>query len=70
VPKAQRKPLEAQLQRCREGATQRNVECIRVTKGGQELPSMITLALLIDERGQPEAMVIMDRQGLRRESTS
>ena len=62
APKAQRKPLEAQLQRCRDGETQRNVECLRVTKSGQELPSMTTLALLTDERGQPEAMVIMDRQ--------
>ncbi|HRI48945.1 MAG TPA: PAS domain-containing protein [Pseudomonadota bacterium] len=70
VPRTQRKAMEAQLQRRREGESQRNVECVRVTKGGQELPCLTTLALLTDERGQPEAMVVMARQGLRGEGAS
>lgn len=70
VPKAQRKIMETLLQRCREGEIQRNIDCVRVTKSGQELQCLTTLALLTDERGHPEAMVLMDRQGLRREGAS
>src|SRR5215472_8266284 len=51
-----RRLLEEQLERCRKGETIRSVECRRVDKGGREHKGLLTLSLLTDERGAPEAI--------------
>jgi two-component system CheB/CheR fusion protein len=61
LPREQRARFNEQLQRCRDGETLRNVECVRRAKDGRELPGLMTLSLLTDERGEPDAMVVLDR---------
>lgn len=48
--------MEERLQLRRAGEAIRNRECARVTKSGKELEAMMTLSLLTDERGEPEAI--------------
>jgi two-component system CheB/CheR fusion protein len=64
VPRWRRKGLEEDLQRCRQGEPLRNIESSRLSSSGAELPILVTMALLTDERGEPEAMLIVDRQPL------
>jgi two-component system CheB/CheR fusion protein len=59
VPKPQQKATADRLRRCRKGQTIRNVECVRVNKTGAQLKGLLTLTLLTDERGAPEAVAMI-----------
>jgi two-component system CheB/CheR fusion protein len=59
VPKAQQAHIEERLRLCREGETIRNIECLLLTKSGLELTGVMTLSLLPDEQGQPEAICLL-----------
>ena len=48
--------LEERLEQCRKGETIRSVECRRIDKSGREHKGLLTLSLLTDERGAPEAI--------------
>ena len=48
--------LEERLDQCRKGETIRSVECRRVDKSGREHKGLLTLSLLTDERGAPDAI--------------
>jgi hypothetical protein len=39
--------------------TVRDVECGFVTRAGRELPGILTLKLLTDDRGQPDAICMI-----------
>jgi two-component system CheB/CheR fusion protein len=56
VPRTDHHLLEEQLEQCRKGETIRSVECRRVDKSGREHKGLLTLSLLTDERGAPEAI--------------
>lgn len=68
IPRGQRESFQEQLLRCRDGETLRNVDCVRRTKDGREQPGLMTLSLLTDERGEADAMGMLDRQGAVRPS--
>ena len=59
VPKSRQETAHEALGRCLAGATVRAVECPSVTKAGRELPGMVTLKLLTDDRGQPDAICVI-----------
>jgi two-component system CheB/CheR fusion protein len=59
IPKAQKKSFEELLLRCRDGETIRNLECVRLTKGGMEVKGLMALSLLTDERGDPDAVLLI-----------
>ena len=59
VPKSRQETAREALGRCLAGATVRAVECPSVTKAGRELPGMVTLKLLTDDRGQPDAICVI-----------
>jgi two-component system CheB/CheR fusion protein len=61
VPKPQQKVADDRLRKCLEGEIIRNVECMRVTKAGLEIPGVITFLLLTDEHGKPEAISMITR---------
>jgi two-component system CheB/CheR fusion protein len=61
LPESHQKIFEEQLQRCREGAIVRNMECVRITKAGREITGTMTLSLLTDERGKPESISVISR---------
>ena len=53
VPQSRHAQADELLQRCKAGEEVRNVEGLRETKDGTELPVLITLSLLLDDAGQP-----------------
>ncbi|HUK32367.1 MAG TPA: PAS domain-containing protein, partial [Vicinamibacterales bacterium] len=55
---SERNLLEERLERCRKGETIRSVECRRIDKSGGEHKGLMTLSLLSDERGTPDAISI------------
>ena len=59
MPKSRQETADGALERCLAGAIVRDVECGFVTKAGQELPGMLTLKLLTDDRGQPDAICMI-----------
>ncbi|HMF16749.1 MAG TPA: CheR family methyltransferase, partial [Gemmataceae bacterium] len=44
------------LKRCREGETIRNAESLHINRLGEEFPVLITLSLMRNEKGEPEAI--------------
>jgi two-component system CheB/CheR fusion protein len=56
VPRTDHQLLKEQLEQCRKGETIRSVECRGVDKSGREHKGLLTLSLLTDERGVPEAI--------------
>ena len=56
VPRSDHSLLEERLEQCRKGETIRSIECRRVDKSGREHKGLLTLSLLTDERGAPEAI--------------
>jgi hypothetical protein len=56
VPRSDHRMLEKRLERCRKGETIRSVECRRLDKSVREHKGLLTLSLLTDERGAPDAI--------------
>ena len=59
APKTQRKTVEDRLQSCLRGELVRDVAGPGVTKAGRELPGSITLKLLMDDHGGPDAICVL-----------
>ena len=59
VPKSRKETADGALNRCLAGAIVRAIECPFVTKAGRELPGMLTLKLLTDDHGQPDAICVI-----------
>lgn len=53
VPESRHRQADELLSRCKAAEEVRNVEGLRITKDGIELPVLITLSMLKDESGQP-----------------
>ena len=62
VPELQHRETAQLLSRCRGGETIRNVECERLAKTGAVSPVLLSLALMTDEKGQPDAIAMSARQ--------
>jgi two-component system CheB/CheR fusion protein len=58
VPRTDHRLLEERLEQCRKGETVRSVESRRVDKSGREHKGLLTLSLLTDELGAPEAIAL------------
>ena len=58
APAAERDLLEERLKRCRQGEPIRSVGCTRVGKNGEQHKGLLTLSLLTDEAGAPEAIAM------------
>ena len=56
VPPDRHQQASKLLHRCRSGEEVRNVEGLRVTKGGEVIPVLLTLSLLKDDTGEPIAI--------------
>ena len=57
VPESCHDQADELLRRCRAGEDIRDLEGIRVTRGGREFPVLLTLSLLTDEDGKPTGIV-------------
>ena len=57
VPESLHAKADDLLRRCRAGEEARDVEGIRVTRGGREFPVLLTLSLLTDTTGNPSGAV-------------
>ena len=62
VPKQYHSRTEQYLKLCRDGGMVRNVEGMGLTKSREELEGVMTLSLLTDERGAPEAISMITKQ--------
>ena len=61
VQDSEKKIAETRLQTCLAGERIRDVQCTRVTKAGRELVGTLTLHMLTDNRGQPDAICLLAR---------
>jgi two-component system CheB/CheR fusion protein len=59
VPKSLKQTADGALGRCLAGAIVRAIDCPFVTKAGREVPGMLTLKLLTDDHGQPDAICVI-----------
>jgi two-component system, chemotaxis family, CheB/CheR fusion protein len=59
VPDSHRKAFNDRLRRCRDHETIRNAECLKLTRTGNELRGLLTLSLITDDQGQPEAIAMI-----------
>jgi two-component system CheB/CheR fusion protein len=62
VPKAEQQGMKALLDRCRNGERVRNVPSVHLRKSGEQQPVLLTLILLSDNQGAPEAIAIRTRE--------
>ena len=56
APPAERAELADRLERCRKGDVIRSLEFGRLNKSGAQRKGLLTLSLLTDEQGAPEAI--------------
>ena len=59
VPESRKETADGALNRCLAGAIVRAIECPFVTKAGREVSGMLTLKLLTDDHGQPDAICVI-----------
>jgi two-component system CheB/CheR fusion protein len=59
VPKSEAKAADEAFQRCLAGGPVRNIQCGLISKAGGKLPGLLTLKLLTDDRGQPDAVCLL-----------
>ncbi len=59
VPESRKETADGALDRCLAGAIVRAIECRFVTKAGREVSGMLTLKLLTDDDGQPDAICVI-----------
>ena len=59
VPESRKETADGALNRCLAGAIVRAIECPFVTKAGREVSGMLTLKLLTDDDGQPDAICVI-----------
>jgi two-component system CheB/CheR fusion protein len=52
---------EAGLARCLAGEEVRDLDCLRITKAGRELPGSFTLKLLPDQNGRPDSLCLLSK---------
>ena len=62
IPETQRKQTAEWFEHCRGGETIRNVECTRLDGADHATPVLLTLTLLTDEEGRPDAIAMSARQ--------